>query len=99
MASDFPVILDPACKEVTNNIVPVLGIGQAMVDPPGNRSQWRPIPGGRVVPDREERLEIGRRRRGVGHDHTITPQAPPVVVVKSLVLATDFQVVLSTQAI
>src|SRR5881296_3139974 len=52
-----------------------------MVDPPGNGGQRRQVPCGCVVPNREQRLQIGRGRNVIGLYHAITPQTPSKLVV------------------
>src|SRR5438105_2746102 len=93
IAADLPVILQPAGKEVPNDPVAMLGIGQAVVDPPGNGGQRRQIPCGGVVPNREKGLEIGGWRSRIRLYDAITSQTPAKLIVESHVLAAHFQVV------
>src|SRR5437867_2893653 len=60
----------------------------------GDRGERRQIPGGGVVPDREERLQIRRWSCTIGPDLAVTSQTPAKLVVVSHVLAAQFQVML-----
>src|SRR5262249_15122808 len=55
--------------------------------------QRRQVPCGCVVPDWEERLQIGRRRYVISLYHAITPQTPSKLVVVSQIFAAHFQFV------
>ncbi|PYS05688.1 MAG: hypothetical protein DMG17_33765, partial [Acidobacteria bacterium] len=73
---DLPIVLDPAGKEMPDDPVSVLRIRRTVVDPPGDGGQGRQIPCGCVVPNWEERLEIGWWRCSIGDNYAITPQTP-----------------------
>ena len=71
----------------------MLGIRQRVGDKPRDGGQRRQIPGGRVVPDRKERLDIGGHCCGGGVNHAITAQTPLELVVEPQVLAANLHVV------
>src|SRR5262249_43805842 len=90
----LPIVLQPTRKEVPNNVVPVFRIGGRMENKTGDGGERRQIPGGGVVPNREERLQIRRRSCSIGPDLAVTSQTPAKLVVVSHVLAAQFQVML-----
>ena len=92
----LPVILHPARKDVPDDGVPVLRVRQGVIDPPRDGGQRRQIPRRGVVPDRKERLEIGRRRPAPRVNLAHAPQAPPKLVMEPHVIAAHFHVVTST---
>src|SRR5438093_6188596 len=77
----LPVVLQPTGKEVPDHVVPVLRIGGRMENKTGDGGERPEIPGGGVVPDREERFQIRRRSCSIGPDLAVTAQTPAKLVV------------------
>src|SRR5437870_583238 len=90
----LPIVLQPTRKKVADDVVPVLRIGGRIENKTGDGGERRQIPGGGVVPDRKERLEIRRRSGSIGPDLAVTSQTPTKLVVVSHVLPAQFQVML-----
>lgn len=71
-----PVILDPAGNQVLLNVVTEAGSRNGLADLRDQGRERRQVPSGRIVPHREERLDVGRRAGIPGLERRITPRAP-----------------------
>ena len=89
----MPVVLQPAREQVTGDIVGVLRVRERVLDEPRDRQQRLQVPGRRVVPNREEGREVGRRRTAQRVDRASAPQAPAEVVQEPHVLAAHLHIV------
>src|SRR5437762_11666769 len=90
----LPIVLQPTRKEVPDNVVPMFRIGGRMENKTSDGGERRQVPGGGVVPNRKERLQIRRRSCSIGPDLAVTSQTPAKLVAVSHVFATQFQVML-----
>ena len=96
---DRPVILQPCGRHVLGSVATELRFRHRLTDLCDDRRQRREVPGGQVVPHRNERLDVGGRSAVPGEKLRETVVAPLTAVLVADVLAAQLHDVPATSVV